>query len=364
MVECQVGIMLHEFLLVHRAAIIARTGTRAAKRAVAGTAAGELAGGIALFLDQLIAELQGSALARGAIGVTATQQGDEMLRTGAAIGDVVHAYADLGEVVRELVFEHNVPIIFDEVQLLNRCLDDAIANAVTAYERLREEALVNDATERFGMLVHELRNRLNSATLSFALLKSGTVSPAGRTGAVLERSLQGIAALIDEAVAGVRAESATQRCEPVDLAQFVNEVEAQATIEAKARGQKLTVAPAETGVVVEVNREALTTAVGNLLQNAFKFSQKGGEIQFRTRVTADRVLLDVEDECGGLPHGGTEDLFRPFTQRNDDRSGLGLGLPISRNAIRLNGGELHVRNIAGHGCIFTVDLPRKDMAAA
>jgi signal transduction histidine kinase len=70
------------------------------------------------------------------------------------------------------------------------------------------------------------------------------------------------------------------------------------------------------------------------------------------------VFIDVEDECGGLPLGEAEALFRPFLQSGADRSGLGLGLSISRKAVQLNGGEIRVRNVPGKGCIFTVELPR------
>ena len=96
----------------------------------------------------------------------------------------------------------------------------------------------------------------------------------------------------------------------------------------------------------------------NLLQNAFKFSHRKGHVSLTARVVADRVLIEVEDECGGLPDGRAEELFQPFAQRGDDRTGLGLGLSISRRAIEANRGTLGVRNLPGTGCIFTIDLPR------
>jgi hypothetical protein len=69
------------------------------------------------------------------------------------------------------------------------------------------------------------------------------------------------------------------------------------------------------------------------------------------------VLLEVEDECGGLPPGAVTDLFRPFEQRSADRSGLGLGLAIAREGVETNGGEIRARDLPGRGCIFTIDLP-------
>ncbi|MGZ5095626.1 MAG: sensor histidine kinase [Burkholderiales bacterium] len=94
------------------------------------------------------------------------------------------------------------------------------------------------------------------------------------------------------------------------------------------------------------------------MQNAFKFTHPHGHVSLKTHATADRALIEIEDECGGLPPGNPEELFQPFTQRSADRSGLGLGLSISNRGIEASGGRLCVRNLPGRGCIFTIDLPR------
>ena len=78
---------------------------------------------------------------------------------------------------------------------------------------------------------------------------------------------------------------------------------------------------------------------------------------------ADRILIDVEDHCGGLPRGNLELMFRPFVQSNDDKTGVGLGLSIARRSVEANGGILRVRDVPGTGCVFTIDLPRHDLAS-
>jgi len=170
--------------------------------------------------------------------------------------------------------------------------------------------------------------------------------------------------LIDRSLAEVRLESTLQRRETILLAEFVEEMEIAAIVEAKARGHQLTVDPVEYGVVIEADRQLIGAAVSNLLQNAFKFTQEAGHVWLRTHSTADLVFIDIEDECGGLPPGQAEALFRPFHQRSTDRSGLGLGLSINRKAVQLNGGEIRVRSLPGKGCIFTVELPRMLAASA
>ena len=102
----------------------------------------------------------------------------------------------------------------------------------------------------------------------------------------------------------------------------------------------------------------LASAVANLLQHAFKFTHPGTHVLLRALSSKDRVLLEVEDECGGLPPGIAERIFKPFSQAGEDRSGVGLGLSLSRRGIEAYGGTLHVRDLPGRGCVFTIDLPR------
>jgi signal transduction histidine kinase len=68
------------------------------------------------------------------------------------------------------------------------------------------------------------------------------------------------------------------------------------------------------------------------------------------------VLIEIQDECGGLPSGKVNELFRPFEQRGGDRTGLGLA--FSRWGVEANNGRIYARSLPETGCVFTVDLPR------
>lgn len=96
----------------------------------------------------------------------------------------------------------------------------------------------------------------------------------------------------------------------------------------------------------------------NLLNNAFKYTPAGGHVVLRARTNEEaRLLIEVEDECGGIP-ASEGDPFQSFGQRRgSDRTGLGLGLSIARKAVRAHGGDIHIRNIPGKGCIFVIDVP-------
>ena len=117
------------------------------------------------------------------------------------------------------------------------------------------------------------------------------------------------------------------------------------------------------GLAVDADRDLLLAAVGNLLQNAFKFTRPGTQVRLSAYASADRILIDVEDCCGGLPTGAEQRLFLPFSQNGVDRSGLGLGLSISRASVEANAGVLRVKDLPGHGCVFTIDMPRQAMPA-
>lgn len=110
--------------------------------------------------------------------------------------------------------------------------------------------------------------------------------------------------------------------------------------------------------MVNADPQLLSSALFNLIQNAFKNSVAHGKVEVRTVCGGGRVSIEVEDECGGLPDENAEAFFSPFGERRGkDRTGLGLGLSISRKAVRAIGGDIHVRNLPGKGCIFSINLP-------
>jgi signal transduction histidine kinase len=362
--------MLHEFLTVHRDEIIASTRRKVAIRIVPPPTKAEMEHGVPLFLQQLADTLRceqetSARPTSNEMAQSAMRHGADLRKAGFTVGQVVHDYGDVCQAVTELAIELKSPISADEFKTLNRCLDEAIAQAVTEFACQRDIAQTNKANER-GFFIHELRNLLNNAVLSYEVLKTGTVGIGGSTGSALGRNLMAMGQLIKLSLEEVRLEAGLQRRKHVPLAELMEEVGLTAAIEAKVRGVQLTVTPVERGVEIDVDRQPIAAALTNLLQNAFKFSHPKGHIVLRTDTTtaANRVLIDVEDECGGLTPGPPEDLFRPFEQRNADRSGVGLGLASARESVETDGGEIRVRTLPGRGCIFTVDLPVLPRTAA
>jgi signal transduction histidine kinase len=262
--------------------------------------------------------------------------------------------------------EMDAPIGTDDFRTLNRCLDDAIAGAVTEYSRVRDVTRDGESaheSEHLGFLAHELRNLTNTAMLAFEVLQTGNVGIGGSTGAVVQRSLMGIRALINRSLAEVRLSQGVQNLEQFLVSPFIEELAPAAGVEASARNVTLSVMPVEDGVMIAADRQVLASVVGNLLQNAFKFTRPGTTVTLRVGASAERVLIEIQDECGGLQGENITELFRPFEQRSADRSGLGLGLAFSRWAIEANHGRIYARN-ADKGCVFTIDLPRVSVPVA
>ena len=157
-----------------------------------------------MFLDQVVEALRHQEKPTPEIGRSATLHGHDLLKRGFTVGQVVHDYGDVCQSVTEIAVETHAPIDADEFRTLNRCLDDAIADAVTAYGSDRNESTLADENARLGFFVHELRNLLQTATFASEALLTGNVALKGSTAGVLRRSLAGLQSLIDESIAEVR----------------------------------------------------------------------------------------------------------------------------------------------------------------
>ena len=338
--------MLLDFLRENRDELIARARVRVASRPAPRANAVEMEKGIPIFLTQLteIFRLEtmgnGNGEDPGALGKTAAMHGAELLKNGYTVAQAINDYGDICQVVTQLAGEMKAKITVEEYNTFNRCLDDAMANAVSEYLRGREQMISAEEVERLGVLAHEQRNLLSAAMLAFQVLRSGSVGMDGSTSAVLGRSLIALRDLTDRSLAEVRFAAGLHHSERIELAAFIEQIEAAATMEARVKGLQLTVIPPRYGTAVDADRQLLGSALGNLLSNAFKFSRPGGHIVLRTIVRAGKLAIEVEDECGGLPPEKAEELFRPFDQRSGDRTGLGLGLTIAHDVIVAHGGRL------------------------
>ncbi|ATQ79080.1 histidine kinase [Massilia violaceinigra] len=374
---------MHDFLENNRDELARRCRVKVGERAGRSATERQLQDGIPLFLNQLISTLRieqtqtpldsrrvsgpaGGGAVLSEVSVSAAQHGKDLLDLGLTVDQVVHDYGDLCQAITDLAVERDAPFHVDEFRTLNRCLDNAIAEAVLEFgfqkDALTADAHAYDTREKMGYFAHELRNLLGTASLAFSAAKQGSLGLGGATGTILERSLASLEKLITASLEDVRTLGLRDGVlDAFSLAELISEIDSAATLSAKIHGCTLSVAPVDPKLALTGTRDVLIAAVANLLQNAFKFTQPGTQIVLTAYASGNRIHIDVQDHCGGLAAGVADNMFMPFSQSGNDRSGVGLGLTIAKQSITANGGELTVRSITGKGCVFMISLPRRQM---
>jgi hypothetical protein len=207
--------MLHEFLTSHRERLIDLCREKVAKRFEPTAVAGGIDHGVPLFLEQLAETLRDEQStqfrdfnsepaptpATTAIGRAAALHGAELLRRGFSVDQVVHDYGDVCQSVMGLAVELDVPISTDEFRTLNRCLDNAIADAVASFGAGRltttEHRQLATWQQRLDDFAAEQRRLVDIATHSLAAIRTGNVGTNGATSALLAHALEELRSLND-----------------------------------------------------------------------------------------------------------------------------------------------------------------------
>jgi signal transduction histidine kinase len=377
--------MMHEFLTNNRDELAKRCRVKVGMRSGRSATDVQLREGIPLFLDQLIRTLKveqsakpmdsrkisgpaGGGVALSEVSVSAAQHGKDLLGLGLTVDQVVHDYGDLCQAITDLAVERDAPFAVDEFRTLNRCLDNAISDAVTEFSYQREIAAAtlsaDESDKRIGFFAHELRNMLGTASLAFSAVKLGNLSLSGATGSILERTLNNLEKLITDSVRELKSERLeVSTLHSFSLAIFITELYNIGSLSSRAHGCALRVEDVDADLAINGERDLLLSAVSNLIQNAFKFTKPGTEVILSAYSSAGQILIDVEDHCGGLSVEAVTMMFLPFTQHGTNRSGMGLGLTIARKSVVANKGTLTVHNRPGRGCIFRVSLPRHQIVS-
>ena len=190
--------MLHELLSNNRSELISRCRAKAAKRFAPSEVPTEADHGVPIFLEQVVdtlrleqqttireEEIVLPAPAPTKIGRSAALHGSEMLHLGYSVDQVVHSYGDVCQSITELAVEQNAGVTADEFRTLNRCLDNAIADAVAAYAsggQASDKARGEDQNERLAEFSTAHDKMVEQAIKSYAAVQTGAIGPTGATG--------------------------------------------------------------------------------------------------------------------------------------------------------------------------------------
>ncbi|MEO7033903.1 MAG: sensor histidine kinase [Polyangiaceae bacterium] len=315
------------------------------------------------FLDEVVAALRDDAGLSSAgqslhESRTAAGHGEQRLKLGFSLDSVVREYGVLRDAIVTTAIDAGEQVTFREIQVVFDCMITGIAHAVSEYARQRDAELLRQGNEHFAFIAHELRNPLTAAMLAFENLRAkGLLPTGGREVGALERGLQRTNELIDQTLRIARIASGIElRRQWTTLGALFEDAETGAISEAESKGVEIEVVLAQ-DERLHVDVRLLRSAVGNLVRNAVKYTHAKSTVTLRGTVANNRIVIEVEDCCGGLEPGKVEQAFAPFVRLETTQSGFGLGLAIAKQAVDAHGGTIRVQNLPGKGCVFVLELP-------
>jgi signal transduction histidine kinase len=264
--------------------------------------------------------------------------------------------------VAEGNFDHQLtvaPSRHDEFGRLATGFRDMAAR-LKALDRLRAEFI--------SVASHELKTPINVITGYLQLLQEsmyGDLTPKQREIIrTLETQARALGRLVKQLLDVTRFEAGGGRIDPgpMKLGQFMDELENAFHVLAVQRGVRFVVNRHD-GLPDQVvwDHDRMSEVLGNLLSNAFKFSQRGGEVELAAEPAGDAVVMHVRDTGSGIPPEQLPHIFEKFYQANNQPSaaqeGSGLGLAIAREIVRAHGGDITVESTVGVGTTFTIVMP-------
>jgi PAS domain S-box-containing protein len=291
-----------------------------------------------------------------------------MLEAGVRSVQSTPLFTGKGQLIGMISTHCATPRTFDERAL--QWMDVLARQAADFVERKLAEEALREADRRkdefLAVLSHELRNPLAPIGYAVEILKKSDPMPPQMQKArdVIQRQVRQLARLIDDLMDVSRITRGTigLRRQHIELRSIVNDaVEASRPLIEQA-GHTLRVELPVEPVIVHADATRLAQVLMNLLNNAAKYTERGGHIDLSAAVAGETVEIRVRDTGVGIPPQNLQRVFELFAQEDRSlersRGGLGIGLNLARRLVALHGGELEARSDGpGHGSEFIVRLP-------
>ncbi|MCV3738587.1 ATP-binding protein [Rhizobium sp. TRM96647] len=246
----------------------------------------------------------------------------------------------------------------------------SIANANYQAEKERAEAANRAKSEFLANMSHELRTPLN-AILGFSeILQNQMFGPLGSDkydeyARDIHESGQHLLNVITDILDMSKIEAGHMRisCDAIDLAPLIEETLRLTAISAKQKDIRVD-QQVSSGLSLIADRRAMKQILLNLLSNAMKFTNSGGQVHVRAKKRGGAVTLTIADSGIGIPRAALAKIGQPFEQVQSQyaksKGGSGLGLAISRSLTRLHGGSMRICSQEGKGTVISVRIPAAD----
>jgi two-component system, chemotaxis family, CheB/CheR fusion protein len=251
----------------------------------------------------------------------------------------------------------------------HRGLEGATLLFIDITDRKRAELALREADRRkeefLAVLAHELRNPLAPLVAGLELLRKlpDDRSLVERVAATMARQTKQLVRLVDDLLEVVRIneDKLTLRIQPVSVSEVVRDAVAATRPIMENLEHELTVDLPEEPLSVEGDGARLTQVIGNLLNNAARYTPPRGHIALKAARHDENVVITVEDNGRGLSSQSLANVFEMFYQAGESavsNTGLGIGLTLARKLVEMHGGTIGAQSRGpGRGSTFTVTLP-------
>jgi len=262
-----------------------------------------------------------------------------------------------------LILKELASVVIDEMEL--RLAARKMKQADTELRRLNQqlEATNRNKSDFLASMSHELRTPLNGILGASELLAQelfGELNPKQKeyVGDIRQSGTH-LLSLIDDVLDLSRIEAGQfeLRLEPMDVGALMQSCSALVRGLASSKSLDLVISPPSMPVTLRVDERRMTQVACNLLSNALKFSPAGTRVEFKAWREGSDAVFVVEDQGLGIATEMQERIFDQFFRVASDQEGTGLGLPLARQLLELQGGRIWLESSVGRGSRFYFSLP-------
>jgi signal transduction histidine kinase len=293
---------------------------------------------------------------------------DSMWRTGQRIDpearvhqdvpieEVVEEYRIAVGVVRAWIEERQLDVGFAELSYFFEAMFALTAESVRRYSEHEADLVARARGDYLAGIAHQLRNPIQVISLQLKMLERSARPSSAETVAALQRSLGRLKSLVDGVMRLERFKPEELPVKPrhVRVAEFVDQVFSDNEYDAVHKGLRLEVAT-DRSLEMDVDPDLLLDALGNLVQNAVKYTSRGF-VRIATRETPAQILFEVCDSGPGISLERQNDLFKLVSPSKP--GGVGIGLVVAARGVQAQEGTIGIQSEPGKGSRFWFRLPK------